>query len=206
MRKLSRSPSSGLGCRFPGGADSAGRLLGAAARRRDAIARGAADRWDVDAYYDPDPAAPGKMNTRWGAFLADVDQFDPQFFGISPREAAAWTRSSACCSRWPGRRSSTPASRRRSLAGSRDRRLRRHQHQRLRRLREAIGRSPAIDAYVGTGSALEHRGRAASRICSACSGPSWRSTPPARRRSSRVHLACQSLRDAASATWRSPAA
>ena len=28
------------------------------------------------------------MNTRWGAFLDDIDGFDAAFFGISPREAA----------------------------------------------------------------------------------------------------------------------
>jgi acyl transferase domain-containing protein len=46
-----------------------------------------ADRWDVDALYDPDPAALGKMSTRWGGFLERVDEFEPEFFGISPREA-----------------------------------------------------------------------------------------------------------------------
>ena len=54
----------------------------------DAITEVPADRFNLHAFYDPDPAAPGKMNTRWGGFLEQVDQFDPHFFGISPREAA----------------------------------------------------------------------------------------------------------------------
>ncbi len=52
----------------------------------DAIREVPADRFDQHAFYDPDPAAPGKMNTRWGGFLEQVDQFDANFFGISPRE------------------------------------------------------------------------------------------------------------------------
>ena len=39
--------------------------------------------------YHPDPAKPGRMNTRWGGFLDHIDRFDAQFFGISPREAEA---------------------------------------------------------------------------------------------------------------------
>jgi acyl transferase domain-containing protein len=78
----------GMGCRFPGGAndpDSFWRLM---IEGRDAIGEVPSGRWDVDAFYDPDPDAPGKMSTRWGGFLDGIDQFDPEFFGISPREAA----------------------------------------------------------------------------------------------------------------------
>ena len=77
----------GIGCRFPGANDPAAfwQLLRDGV---DAIREVPADRFDQHAFYDPDPATPGKMNTRWGGFLGQVDQFDPHFFGISPREAS----------------------------------------------------------------------------------------------------------------------
>src|SRR5690606_9091390 len=53
----------------------------------DAIEEVPRERWDVDAVYDADPDAPGRMSTRFGGFVDEVDQFDPHFFGISPREA-----------------------------------------------------------------------------------------------------------------------
>jgi len=76
----------GIGCRFPGANDPVAfwQLLRDGV---DAIREVPADRFDQHAFYDPDPATPGKMNTRWGGFLGQVDQFDPNFFGISPREA-----------------------------------------------------------------------------------------------------------------------
>jgi acyl transferase domain-containing protein len=54
----------------------------------DAITEVPNDRWHLQSTYHPDPARPGRMNTRWGGFLDHIDRFDTQFFGISPREAA----------------------------------------------------------------------------------------------------------------------
>ncbi|HET7695299.1 MAG TPA: type I polyketide synthase [Vicinamibacterales bacterium] len=76
----------GLACRFPGAPDTDAfwRLL---LDGTDAISEVPADRWNIGEMFSADPAVPGKMSTRWGGFLSDVDRFDPQFFGISPREA-----------------------------------------------------------------------------------------------------------------------
>ena len=79
----------GLGCRFPGGATDAESFWKLLREGVDAVTEVPADRWDIDAYYDSDPETPGKMYTRMGAFLEQVDQFDPQFFGIMPKEAHA---------------------------------------------------------------------------------------------------------------------
>jgi acyl transferase domain-containing protein/acyl carrier protein len=78
----------GLGCRFPGGGDHPDAFLQALLAGRDAISEVPADRWDIDAWYDADPAVPGRMASRWGGFLPDIAGFDAGFFGIAPREAA----------------------------------------------------------------------------------------------------------------------
>jgi len=79
----------GMSCRFPGGAsdpEEFWQLLQGGMSARSQIPR---ERWDIEAYYNPDPDAPGKMLTCYGHFVDNVDQFDPEFFGISPREATA---------------------------------------------------------------------------------------------------------------------
>lgn len=75
----------GIGCRFPGAKNPEAfwQLL---CQGKDAIAEVPANRWSLDQFYDPDPGKPGKMSTRWGGFLDQVDGFDAAFFGISPRE------------------------------------------------------------------------------------------------------------------------
>lgn len=79
----------GMGCRFPGSVDSPESFWDLLHNGVDTVSEIPPGRWDVDAYYDPDPDAPGKMNTKFGSFLDQIDQFDPQFFGISPREAVS---------------------------------------------------------------------------------------------------------------------
>lgn len=75
----------GLGCRFPGAInpESFWQLL---QNGVDAITEVPKARWDIDQFYDPEPGKPGKMSTRWGGFLEQIDRFDAEFFGISPRE------------------------------------------------------------------------------------------------------------------------
>lgn len=77
----------GLGCRFPGGANSPEAYWQNLRDGVDAIAPIPPTRWDIDTYYDRDSDIPGKMYARAGGFIDDVDKFDPYFFEISPREA-----------------------------------------------------------------------------------------------------------------------
>ncbi len=77
----------GVGCRFPGGIQSAEDYWRFLQSGGDAIREVPRDRWKAEEYFDEDPFAASKMNSRWGGFLDGADLFDPVFFGISPREA-----------------------------------------------------------------------------------------------------------------------
>ena len=75
----------GIGCRFPMARDHHEfwrNLLSGV----DAVTETPADRWANEEFYS-DRYEAGKIITRWGGFVEDVDKFDPQFFSISPREA-----------------------------------------------------------------------------------------------------------------------
>ncbi len=76
----------GMSCRVPGAEnpDEFWRLM---RNGVDAIGKVPADRFDIDTLFDSDPEAPGRIATRNGGFVRNVDQFDCGFFGIAPREA-----------------------------------------------------------------------------------------------------------------------
>lgn len=79
----------GMACRLPGGVDSPKKLWEALLRGDDTVTEVPADRWDADEYYDPEPGVPGRTVCKWGSFLDNVGDFDPEFFGITEKEATA---------------------------------------------------------------------------------------------------------------------
>jgi phthiocerol/phenolphthiocerol synthesis type-I polyketide synthase B len=78
----------GMACRFPGGADDPESFWRLLRDGRDAIRPIERDGIDLDRLFEREPATPGRMMSRWGGFLDDIEHFDAAFFGISPREAA----------------------------------------------------------------------------------------------------------------------
>jgi myxalamid-type polyketide synthase MxaE and MxaD len=76
----------GMSCRYPGAADpdALWQILLSGA---DAITDVPENRWNTDGLYDGDVSKAGKLPTRRGGFLKDLDRMDAAFFGISPREA-----------------------------------------------------------------------------------------------------------------------
>ncbi|MCQ4165443.1 SDR family NAD(P)-dependent oxidoreductase, partial [Tahibacter harae] len=54
---------------------------------RDSIEEIPSSRWDWQAIYGDAQAQANRSQSKWGGFIAGVDEFDPLFFGISPREA-----------------------------------------------------------------------------------------------------------------------
>jgi len=79
----------GLSCRFPSGANSPEEFWKLICDKYDAISEVPKDRWNLNQFYNKDARVPGTIQTQFGGFLDQFDQFDANFFGISPREAAA---------------------------------------------------------------------------------------------------------------------
>ena len=88
MRAVEPIAIIGIGCRMPGGVGNPEDMWKLLADGVDAVVEVPEERWHLPAIFHPDAAKPGRMNTRWGGFLDQIDRFDAQFFGISPREAS----------------------------------------------------------------------------------------------------------------------
>lgn len=77
----------GLSCRFPHAENEFDywQLLESAGNGIDEIPP---NRWRADEFYDKEMGLAGKMNTKWGGFLKDIDGFDASLFGVPSHEAA----------------------------------------------------------------------------------------------------------------------
>ncbi|HEY7170340.1 MAG TPA: SDR family NAD(P)-dependent oxidoreductase [Vicinamibacterales bacterium] len=183
----------GVGCRFPR-ADGPAAYWALLRDGVDAISEVPRDRWDIDAYYDPDPDAPGKMYTRYGGFLDAVDRFDSAFFGLAPREVMSMDPQQRLLLEvaWEALEDAgQPADRLRDAEvgvfigiSSND-----YGQQQLRALDAA-----SFDAYFGTGNALN---AAAGRLSYVLGfqGPCMAVDTACSSSLVAVHLACQSLRN-----------
>jgi len=70
----------GMGCRLPAHVHSPAAYWDLLAAGRDAVTEVPSERWDASAFAE-------KPNSRYGAFLDDIDRFDAPFFHIAAREA-----------------------------------------------------------------------------------------------------------------------
>jgi acyl transferase domain-containing protein/Zn-dependent alcohol dehydrogenase/acyl carrier protein len=77
----------GMACRVPGGGDTLEQYWQILRDGVDTVREVPRDRWDGDRWYDSDLAAAGKMATKQGGFLSQIDGFDAEYFGIVGREA-----------------------------------------------------------------------------------------------------------------------
>jgi phthiocerol/phenolphthiocerol synthesis type-I polyketide synthase C len=75
-----------MSCRLPG-ANRPEELWDVLSEGRHTVGEVPDDRYDIDDWYDPEPRTLGRITSRNGGFIDNVDAFDAGFFGISPREA-----------------------------------------------------------------------------------------------------------------------
>jgi glutamate-1-semialdehyde-2,1-aminomutase len=183
----------GMGCRFPGAEnpESFWQLL---RNGVDAIREIPPERWDIDRFYHPESGHSGKMNTRWGGFLDQVDRFDPQFFEISPREAEHMDPQQRLLLEvsWEALENAGQAPER--LAGSQAGVFVGISNSDYSRLQlDQSDHLATTDAYSGTGNAFSIAANRLSYLLD-LQGPSWAVDTACSSSLVSLHQACQSLR------------
>ena len=196
----------GIGCRFPGGADSLDAFWRLLRDGVDAITEVPADALGRRRLLRPRPGRAGQDVHPLGRVpRRDAIASTPTSSGSPRARRRRWTRSSGCCWRWPGRRWRTPGMRAERLAGTPTGVFVGISTDDYRRIQIASDLGDRSDAYVGTGGAASASPPTGSRTCSTCAARAWPSTPRAPRRwwrSTWPARACGTAR----VDWRSPAA
>ncbi|MFT6960415.1 MAG: acyl transferase domain-containing protein/thioesterase domain-containing protein [Flammeovirgaceae bacterium] len=77
----------GMSCRFPGNVKSPEDYWKLLIDGENAISEIPTARWNNEKYFNSDVSKEGKINTKYGGFISEVDLFDNSFFNISPIEA-----------------------------------------------------------------------------------------------------------------------
>lgn len=76
----------GMGCQFPGAPDRHAFWVNQLALR-NCVTEIPANRWNWKDFHGDPNREEAKTSSRWGAFLSEIDRFDPLQFEISPSEA-----------------------------------------------------------------------------------------------------------------------
>ncbi|ACK67007.1 Erythronolide synthase [Rippkaea orientalis PCC 8801] len=182
----------GMGCRFPGGYHDPDSFWEGLCQGIDATREIPRDRWNVDAYYDPNAETIGKSYTKRGGFLERVDEFDADFFGLTPREVTLMDPQQRLLLEISWEALENAAIAPNQLMGSQSGvflgiSVNEYGHQTLG------GNPEAIDVYTATGNALSI---AAGRLAHyfGFQGPALVVDTACSSSLTAIHLACQSLR------------
>ena len=183
----------GMGCRFPGGANTPEAYWKILNEEIDVIREVPPERWNIDEFYDPDPNAPGKMYVRKSGFIDNVDRFEPQFFGISPREVTSMDPQQRILLEVAWEAIENAGIVPEALAGSQTGVFIGMSTNDYSGLQVKHGDLANFDAYVGTGTSFSV---AAGRIAYVLGlhGPTLTMDTACSSALVAVHLACQSLR------------